>query len=257
METNTHGTPCWFELGASDLNGASTFYTAVLGWEISKSAMEGLDYRFATSGKDMVAGMMLNPNKNVPPSWLIYLAVDNCDQAIQAISTAGGRTHKDAEDIPGTGRYAVVSDPQGAVFGIIQLESMQKGEDGCGPAFQQDKAGHGNWIELMSSDPDAAFQFYAQLFGWEKGESLDMGEIGEYQLFRHAGAEIGGMMGLADAPFPVWLPYFGVNDVRTAMAAIKAAGGEVQQGPFEVPGPAYIVVATDPQGAYFAVVAPK
>ena len=84
-----------------------------------------------------------------------------------------------------------------------------------------------------------------------------MGEMGVYQLFRHAGAEIGGMMGLADAPFPVWLPYFGVNDAKAAMEAITAAGGAVQQGPFEVPGPAYIVVATDPQGAYFAVVAPK
>lgn len=257
MATNTHGTPCWFELGTSDLEGAAKFYAAVLGWDVDKNSMAGMEYWLAKSGQDMVAGIMINPHQNVPPNWLIYLAVDNCDQAVQAINAAGGRTHNEAENIPGTGRYAVMSDPQGAVFGIIQLEAMQEGEDACGPAFQQDKAGHGNWIELMSSDPDAGFTFYSQLFGWEKGEAMDMGEMGVYQLFRHGGGEIGGMMGLADAPFPVWLPYFGVNDTRTAMAAIKAAGGVVQQGPFEVPGPAYIVVAADPQGAYFAVVAPK
>lgn len=65
-------------------------------------------------------------------------------------------------------------------------------------------------------------------------------------------------MGLGDAPVPAWLPYFGVEGEVTKVAeAIKSAGGRVHHGPVEVPGPAYITVAQDPQGAWFAVVGAK
>ena len=85
---------------------------------------------------------------------------------------------------------------------------------------------------------------------------MDMGAMGTYQLFRHKGADIGAMMGLGDAPMPAWLPYFGFGEsIDKAAEMIKAAGGKVLHGPVEVPGPAHIIVAQDPQGASFAIVA--
>ncbi|MFC6673192.1 hypothetical protein [Marinobacterium aestuariivivens] len=79
--------------------------------------------------------------------------------------------------------------------------------------------------------------------------------MGTYQLFRHNGIDIGGMMGLGDAPISNWLPYFGVDGgVSERIEVIRAAGGNVHHGPVEVPGGAYIAVAQDPQGAWFAVV---
>ena len=254
-----HGNPCWYELGTSDLDGAAGFYRRILGWEVVDSGMEGFDYRLARSDGDMVAGLMSNAGQagSPPPNWLIYFAVDDCDGRAADIEAAGGRVLKQPDDIPGTGRYAVVADPQGAVFGLLQpdMSGMDEGAAEPGGAFDQNKAGHGNWNELMSSDPEAAFAFYSGLFGWTKGEAMDMGEMGTYQLFRHKGADIGAMMGLGDAPVPAWLPYFGAADTATAaVEAIRAAGGTVHHGPAEVPGPAYIAVAQDPQGAWFAVV---
>ena len=64
-------------------------------------------------------------------------------------------------------------------------------------------------------------------------------------------------MGLGNAPVPAWLPYFGVDNASSAVERIKAGGGQVMHGPAEVPGPAYIAVAQDPQGAWFAVVGPE
>lgn len=260
------GTPCWYELGTSDLDGAGDFYTAILGWQIADSGMDGFDYRLAKSGDDMVAGLMSNTGQqgNPPPNWLLYFAVDDCDQTAADITAAGGAILKAPDDIPGTGRFAVAADPQGAVFGLLQPDMSQmspadraKAEAGEG-AFNQKKAGHGCWNELMSTDPDAGFSFYAELFGWTKGDAMDMGAMGSYQLFRHKGTDIGGMMGLGDAPVPVWLPYFGVDGTVTkVIEAIGAAGGTVHQGPMEVPGPAWIAVAQDPQGAWFAVVGPE
>jgi predicted enzyme related to lactoylglutathione lyase len=255
-----HGTPCWYELSTSEgsLGAAEAFYGEVLGWTVKDAGMEGFDYHLASAGGDMVAGLMVMPAEagGMPPFWMIYFAVDDADQAAAAVTAAGGRVHKEPADIPGTGRFAVVADPQGAAFGILQPEPMP-GQEGAGGAFDQQKAGHGNWNELMTTDPEAGFRFYSGLFGWQKSQAVDMGEMGTYQVFSHDGSDIGGLMGLGNSPVPAWLPYFGTNGVEAAMERITAAGGKVAHGPMEVPGGAYIAVAQDPQGAWFAVVGPK
>ena len=254
-----HGKPCWYELSTSadNLGAAEAFYGDVLGWSVRDAGMEGFTYHLATAGGDMVAGLMeLSPEiRNLPPFWMIYFAVDDADKAAADIKAAGGAVHREPADIPGTGRFAVVGDPQGAAFGILQPEPMPDG--GAGIAFDQKKPGHGNWQELMSSDPEAGFRFYNGLFGWQKGTAMDMGQMGTYQLFSHDGADIGGMMGLGNSPVPAWLPYFGTEGVDAAIGRIEAGGGKLAHGPMEVPGGAFIAVAQDPQGAWFAVVGPK
>lgn len=259
------GNPCWYELGTPDLDAAGAFYARVLGWEITDGGA-GFDYRLAQRGGDNVAGLMplADQEGSPPPNWLIYFAVDDCDQSAADCTAAGGRILKGPDDIPGTGRYALLADPQGAVFGILQPDMRQmsdadraKAATGTG-AFDQSKPGHGNWHELMSTDPQAAFGFYAGLFGWAKGAAMDMGAMGIYQLFSRNGRDIGAMMGLNDASVPVWLPYFGANGpIGAQVDAIRAAGGSIHQGPVEVPGPVWIAVAQDPQGAWFAIVGPE
>ncbi len=259
MET-LQGTPCWYELATAKgaLGGAEEFYGTVLGWTASDAGMEGFTYHLASSDGDMVAGLMEMPDDagGMPPFWMIYFAVEDADKAAAAIEAAGGKIHRAPADIPGTGRFAVVGDPQGAGFGILQPVQMENGPP-AGGAFDQKKAGHGNWNELMTTDPAAGFAFYHDLFGWEKSQTVDMGEMGTYQVFSHGEADIGGMMGLGMAPMPCWLPYFGINGVSAAIERIEAAGGKLAHGPAEVPGGAFIAVAQDPQGAWFAVVGPK
>lgn len=260
-----HGNPCWYELGTSDLKGATAFYEKILGWQITDAGMEGFTYLLARSGDEMVAGLMSNDMQEgpPPPNWLIYFAVDECDATAARITSAGGSIYKPPADIPGTGRFAVVADPQGAVFGILQPDLSQMTPEQIAKAqttgaFDQKKAGHGNWNELMTSDPEAGLAFYADLFGWTKGRGMDMGAMGTYQLIQRNGGDIGAIQPLQQAPVPNWLPYFGVNGSVTAViAAIKEAGGSVHHGPSEVPGPAWIAIAQDPQGAWFALVGPE
>lgn len=252
------GTPCWFELSTSDLAGAGRFYATILGWQITDSGMEGFTYHLARTGDGALVAGMMGPDAQpdgVAPNWLVYLAVDSADQAATRARAIGGAVLNPPADIPGTGRFAVLADPQGAAFGVLEPAPMEQPRPDGGGAWNQQKAGRGNWLELMSSDPEAGFAFYADLFGWQAGERLDMGEMGGYQLFTHDGATIGGMMGLGDAPLPVWLPYFGVDAPVSAVGdRIRAAGGRVHAGPHEVPGPAWIIVAQDPQQAWFAIV---
>lgn len=247
------GTPCWYELTTTDLGGAQDFYARLLGWTFGSAGMPDFDYRLASIGGDMVAGAMQPMAPGMPNFWMVYLAVDDGEASVAAIRAAGGSIHMDLHEIPGTGRFAIAADPQGAAFGI--LETLPGGSGG---AFDQKKSGHGNWHELMSRDPKAAMEFYGRVFGWTASRSMDMGEMGSYDIFAHQGADIGGMMRLMPGMSqPFWLPYFGAEGIDRVAAEVPAAGGRVLNGPMEVPGGAWIIQVLDPQGAMVAFVGPK
>jgi predicted enzyme related to lactoylglutathione lyase len=107
----------------------------------------------------------------------------------------------------------------------------------------------------MTTDPEAAFDFYSTLVGWEKTTAMDMGENGIYQMYGVPGCELGGMMILPaemGAP-PSWTVYFMVPDADAAAKRIEAGGGKIMIGPMDVPGGDRIAYASDPTGAIFAV----
>ncbi|SPH24685.1 Putative glyoxylase CFP32 [Defluviimonas aquaemixtae] len=255
MAKAKRGKPCWYELSTTDPDGAASFYGRVLGWQVADAGMPGFDYRIAKSGDDMVAGMMAPQGQNTEPLWMVYATVTDCDKAAKAIAKAGGAVRQEPTDIPDTGRFAIVADPQGAAIGILQpLEDDSN-------AFDQDKPGHAQWQELMTSDPKAAMEFYGKHFGWKPADSMDMGPGGSYDMFRHGKTDIGGMMkqapGMPGPKRPFWLPYFGTDGIEAAIGRTNEAGGKVIHGPMEIPGGAFIMVGNDPQGALFALVGPK
>jgi len=259
-----HGRPCWYELSTTPgtLKAAEDFYAKVLGWAFRDAGMDGFAYHLGGIGGDLVVGAMEMPAdaSAMPPMWMLYFAVDDADKAVAAMVKAGAKVHREVTVIPGTGRFAMLADPQGAGFGILEPLPMQPGAEG-GFAFDQKKEGHGYWHELMSTDPKAGMAFYGKALGWKPSTSMSMGEMGSYDLFSWQGTDIGGMMrsrpGMPGPGGSFWLPYFGVDSAGAAVKRIEAAGGTVKNGPHEVPGGAFIVVATDPQGALFAVVGPK
>ncbi|MBQ91465.1 MAG: hypothetical protein CL441_08695 [Acidimicrobiaceae bacterium] len=117
------------------------------------------------------------------------------------------------------------------------------------------------WHELNTSDPDAAKRFYSAIFGWVKGEAMNMGPMGTYQMYGREGqAPEGGMMTTPPGhpgPPASWLHYVRVPDVAAALEQVKALGGQVLNGPQEVPGGDQVAQCLDPQGAAFAIHAKK
>ena len=61
----------------------------------------------------------------IPPHWLVYFAVEDCDAAVQKASGLGANVIKPAEDIPGVGRFAILKDPQGAAFALLKPQPAQ------------------------------------------------------------------------------------------------------------------------------------
>jgi predicted enzyme related to lactoylglutathione lyase len=248
---------CWVELLTSDVEAAEIFYGAVIGWSSAPSGLADRDYRVFSQDGHGVAGLMLLPEEakaqGARPHWFSYISSEDVDADVEKIVASGGALWRAAETLPGIGRFAVVADPLGAPFALWQDLSGQKH-----PEFPPMSAGRVGWHELYTDDVEKAFAFYAERFGWTKGEALDMGPMGTYQLFATGGVPVGGVMRRPDpVARPFWNIYFTVPELDAAIARIGQGGGRILNGPNEVPGGAWIVQALDPQGAVFSLVSGK
>lgn len=114
-ETNTF---CWWELNTKDIEKAKAFYTALFDWTTGGSP----EYTEWKSGETTIGGMMeIQPEWGpVPPNWLSYVLVTNCDEMTEKIKSNGGSVMMGPMDIPNMGRFSVVADPQKAVFALYQ-----------------------------------------------------------------------------------------------------------------------------------------
>lgn len=252
-----HGSFIWYELLTTDLEAAAAFYGTVLGWNVQPSGQPGIDYRFFRAGTTGIAGFMKLPEKatssGVPSTWLGYIGVDDVDSAVASIVAKGGVVHMPAQNIPGIGRFAMLSDPQGVSFYVMRGESDQPST-----SFAPNLPGHAGWHELHAKNAQAAFSFYAEQFQWTQVDALDMGPMGTYRVFaRSTGDAIGGMMDSPNFPRPSWLYYFNVDDIDAAHERLTGHGGKVLHGPAQVPGGGFIIQALDPQGALFAISGPR
>jgi predicted enzyme related to lactoylglutathione lyase len=155
----------------------------------------------------------------------------------------------------GVGRMAIVADPQGVPFYVMRGASDEESH-----AFVQgDKAspGHAVWNELTTPDPEAAITFYGDRFGWRQDGAMSMGDLGDYR-FLHSGSDcIGAAMGRPPGGRDGWQFYFLVAELDAATERLRVGGGKVIQGPDEIPGGSFSLVAEDPQGARFGLVGPR
>lgn len=244
----------WYELMTPDVRAAAEFYADVVGWN-TEAFQGGEGYTILKAGAAGVGGMMAIPAEaeGARPAWVGYIHTPEVDAATEAVAGAGGAVHRPATDIPGVGRFSVVADPQGAYFMLMALI-------GEAPAERPDPAAPGQvgWRELHASDWEKAFDFYSAQFGWTRAETMDLGPMGTYQLFNAGPDQMGGMMTKpAETPVPFWLFYFNVPALDAAVAKAKTRGAKILMEPMAVPGGSFVVQAMDPQGAMFALVAPR
>jgi uncharacterized protein len=236
----------WHELVTADPGAAGAFYGKVLGWT-PQAWDKDPSYTVLLSPKGPVGGMMkpgADAHAGASAQWLTYVGSTNVEETASAAQRLGGRIVKGAADIPGGGRYAVLADPQGAVFGIHSPPATGSASHAA-DAF--------SWHELATSDHAAALRFYRELFGWEQVAVHDMGAMGPYVIFGRGSQQFGGIFSRAGGTGAHWLAYVRVSSASKAADAAKAAGGRVINGPHQVPGGSWIAQLADPQGAAIAV----
>ena len=243
-----HGPFIWYEYASADPARAADFYSHVVGWTASDFSMPGMPYTVFNAPDTGVAGLsgLVEGSRR---GWLGYVQVENVDETVSAFLAEGGGVLVPAMDIPTVGRFAILSDPGGAVLAVMTPLSEERWTpDGMA------KPGHCGWHELYARDGEAAFPFYAKMFGWSEARTMDMGAMGVYRIFAQDGADIGGMMTMMPGnPAPYWNFYFHVDAIDAAAARAAEKGATPLMGPHQVPGGGWVIQMIDPDGNPFAL----
>ncbi|MFI6701460.1 VOC family protein [Streptomyces sp. NPDC050509] len=238
------GTPTWIDLDVPDIEAAEAFYGAVFGWEFSAPGAGG--YVLALLRGSRVAGLrpVPAPASPGPALWRVHLATDDCDATARRVTAAGGTLTEGPLDKGEQGRAALAVDPGGAAFGLWQGGALP----GCelvnepGSLLRND---------LTTPDPAPVREFYTKVFDFTLDGNEDMADADFTFLRRPDGHEIGGILGVPDAPDAAWGTLFEVADADGAVRRAVAAGGTSEGA--EDTLYARMAEITDPFGSVFHV----
>jgi uncharacterized protein len=246
-ENQPDGTPTWIDLGVPDLERAMGFYGSLFGWEFEVGPAEtGHSTTCLLHGR-RVAAIASNSDPDATGCWWnVYLATGDCDGTARRITDADGTLLQAPMDVMDQGRMALARDPVGAQFGLWE----GRAHVGCQVVNEP-----GSLVrnDLVTSTPGPARVFYAAVFGFTLDRNDDLPDFDFTFLRRPDGHEVGGVMGLPDAPRSAWTTTFEVADTDAVVARATAAGGTAGVPEDFLYG--RMATVTDPFGAEFSVIA--
>ena len=120
------GSMCWNELMTTNPEAAGQFLGQLFGWDLETQQMGDIPYTvFMIQGRPIAGMLPIQADwGEIPPNWMVYFAVDDCDQAVATAQARGAEIPVPPTEIANTGRFAMIQDPEGAVFGVIKLIPM-------------------------------------------------------------------------------------------------------------------------------------
>jgi predicted enzyme related to lactoylglutathione lyase len=263
------GVPCWIDASQPDPEAVLDFYSGLFGWEfenVMPPDSEGKYFVGRLRGRDAAAVGSIPEGAPPMAMWNTYIWVDSADETAAKVREAGGNVVTEPFDIPGSGRMAVVTDPEGAAFCLWQAKE-HKG------AQVVNEHGSVNFNGLNTRDVDGAKSFYGSVFGWttlalDAGEMWTLPGYGDHLErdnpgLREQTAEMGGPEGFVDVvasinPIPEdrpdtpahWSVTFAVDDADATAAKATELGGTVVVPPFDAPW-VRLTIINDPQAAMF------
>ena len=241
-----NGTPCWVDIGVSDMEAAKAFYSALFGWDYTGGAPEFGGYLSATLGGRLAGGMGPQMDPDDPQRWTTYFATDDAAATAGRIPEAGGRVVVEPMQVGPMGTMVIALDPQGNPFGLWQ--------SGLNTGVQiHNEPGALAWNEAMVDDTAGAKEFYAAVFGFTF-DQLDAETAGDmdYATFSTGGDPLGGLSA-SDPSMPKgWLVCFAVASTDETVALVEARGGTVTMPPEDTPFGRFAILE-DPWGAAFEV----
>lgn len=244
----------WDELHTKDRDKAEAFYNTLFGWTSTPVEMSP-EYTYhllnrADNG-EIFAGshQQGDEEKDVPSYWLVSLSTDDVDKATAKASELGATVVQEPMDIPGTGRFSLFIDPQGAAVATLDYT------EGGAPPARGEGPGCIVWHELVSSDPEASANFYSSIFGF-KAEEQQMDEL-KATVFKQDGEMFANILPKPSPEAPdAWVFYVEVSDAQETADLAQRSGGSVIVPPMPLPQVGTIAWVADPTGAVFGLLQP-
>jgi predicted enzyme related to lactoylglutathione lyase len=242
----TSGRFYWHELSVAKVEAAKGFYGELFGWKTRDMDMGPMGtYTVLSAGGTDIGGIA--KLEHGAPGWLAYCTVPDVDAAAAKAAKAGARVEVPPTDIPDVGRFAILTDQEGARIAPFRPLSETAEPEG------QPALGTFCWNELTVRDPQAATALYRDVFGWAS-EDKDMGPMGTYTVLTRGERQAAGIAKAQDAKTPsMWLGYVAVADVDASFDKAKRLQAHALVPPTDIPGIGRFAIIGDPQGAVVAL----
>jgi len=240
----------WFDLATTELDKQKAFYGNVFGWKFRTISNTDDMYTLVSNGEQDVAGMFsIKPREGAPVGalWIGLMSTDDPAKAVSIVESNGGSVHTKPKAIAKRGTYALLRDPEGALFGVLKSDSGD-------PPDMDAAIGDFLWMDLFAKEPSKAGQFYQQVAGYEitKGEAAE--NVERLVLTSHDKSRAGVVPLPDDANRAGWLPYVRVADIDATLKKITAAGGYIMVEPTPELLDGNLAIFVDPQGGVLGIV---
>lgn len=234
------GRAVWRELLCPRTSVAAEFVNSLFAWK-AEPARDG----FLLRAGERPIGALRDSEGDERPAWLIHIAVEKLDAALEKVESLGGEvTGSGPELVAGLGRRARILDPFGAPCYLVEPSTES--------SVQADSATPGDffWVELTCDQPRLAVPFFGGLLGW----TAEATPIGDLELYRFSCADQAVASAVADPDLGGgnWISYVSVSNVRTACDRARELGGEVYRKPVSLPMGTFAGIL-DPAGARLAL----
>jgi predicted enzyme related to lactoylglutathione lyase len=245
------GKVIWLDLVTPDLAGAKRFYGELFGWTFQDVSKGRTPYCVATLNGSPVGGLVqraIGPGERKQPAWLTFLSVADVEQAERTAVGNAGKVLSESRSYPQRGRQAVFSDPEGAVFAVLQSSSGD-------PPDVLAQPGQWIWSSLLVGDPDKDAVFYQAVFGYQVFDQIRDDGVEHVLLASgdYARASVNALPPGGSGIHPHWLNFVRVVNTADAVAKVKALGGQVLVAPHLDRHGGSIAVVADPSGAPFGL----
>jgi uncharacterized protein len=240
----------WADLFTTDPDGATKFYTGLLGWTAAPIEQKGKGYIIFSNDGKPVAGLAPRTVKegNHPARWIGYFSVADIATAVTAVTQHGGKVYAAAHKFPDRGVQAIVADQDGNPIGLLQSTS--------GDAVEGDpRPGDWNWFELYVKDPKATGDFYHDTVGFDVAPEADADRKSEFVL-KSEGTSRGGIAPMPEGNDikPSWLGVIRVANLDETLAKVPGLGGEVLVAPHSVEYGSRFAIILDSTGGTVGLV---
>jgi predicted enzyme related to lactoylglutathione lyase len=252
MAVQPEGSPCWADAMFRDLEGAKSFYGALLGWTFAESSTEYGNYTEAyANGKAVAAVVPPMPGQDGEEGlsqWCLYFAAEDAAATAARVRDHGGQVLMEPMRVGDFGTMCLARDPGGVVFGLWQA--------GTHEGFQaMAEPGAYVWAEVFTREPAASDAFFPAVFSYRQRDMED-GET-DFRVYDLGERSVLGRMRMTEE-FPPEMPpyinvYFTVADCDAAVAKATELGGVLRFGPMTTPFGRFASIS-DPQGAPLSLI---
>ncbi len=243
------GKRVYAELVTPDLAAAKQFYSQLFGWTFQDYIQRDAMFTQASLDGQVIGGIYQRPlPAGRRPGWISFIATSDLAKTEATATQNGAKLLLSPRPFANLGQEAVLTDPQGAVFALLQSSSGDTPDYLVSP-------GDWIWSSLIATDPKADADFYKTVFGYEVFEMPEAQDAQHLLLAsdKFARASVNPIPASWTTAKPRWLNYIRVDDATAVSAKVTALGGKVLQPPHVDRHGGKIAVVADPAGALFGL----